>query len=188
MREIAELSAAIQELELKQQDRNEGPQSVSIYSCVVAIEEMGCRQRTDWMPTSKKAVLNRIKEADSLRLQLCRELPQLASEVGLADGDIEIPEVLCDLISNPQSEPSIGLGRKLLEAGPIDQLIGLAPQRRATIQMSVASWKEDQRQKLEQGIAATKEAAEKARAADQERIKQHGNPLARSSAESVELR
>ena len=31
-------------------------------------------------------------------------------------------------------------------------------------------------------------AAAKARAADQERIRQHGNPLARSSAENVELR
>ena len=35
---------------------------------------------------------------------------------------------------------------------------------------------------------ATKEAAEKARAADQERIRQNGNSLARSSAENVELR
>ena len=35
---------------------------------------------------------------------------------------------------------------------------------------------------------ADREAAQKARAADQERIKQHGNPMVRSSAESQELR
>ena len=185
MREIAELQQKIDLMQGQQDAREEKGSDVPAW---LRVRKWAVSKGMTKLPTSKKAVLGRIKEADSLRLQLCRELPQLAAEVGLADDDVEIPEILCDLIANPDAEPSIGLGRKLLEAGPIDQLIELAPQRRATIQLAVAAWKEDQRQKMEQGIAATKEAAEKARAADLKRIREHGNPMARSSAENVELR
>ena len=185
MREIAELQQQIDLMQGQQDAREEKKTDVPAW---LKVRKWAIAKGMSNLPTSKKTLLNHIKEADSLRLQLCRELPQLAAEVGLGDDDVEIPEILCDLISNPQAEPSIGLGRKLLEAGPINELIELAPQRKTTIRLAVQAWRDDQKQKLEAGISATKEAAARGREAVQERIRQHGNPLARSSAENVELR
>ena len=122
MRQIAELQQRIDLLQGQQAAREETKSDIPAW---LRVRKWAVGKGLGGLPTSKKGVLNRIKEADSLRLQLCRELPQLAAEVGLADDDVEIPAVLCDLIADPDAEPSIQLGRKLLDAGPIDQMIEL---------------------------------------------------------------
>ena len=108
--------------------------------------------------------------------------------LGALSVSVELPAVVLDLLSDPSIEPSVQLGRRLLDSGSIDDLIAMAPQRRTTIRLAVQAWQDDQRQKLEQGITATREAAQKAKAADLKRIREHGNPMVRSSAESQELR
>lgn len=140
------------------------------------------------LPRSKRGVVDQIQASDSLRQQLCFELPKVAEALAITDEDTALPEIVCELLSDPSIEPSVQLGRRLLDSGPIDQLISMAPGREATIRLAVRAWRNDQRDKMHEGIEATREAAAKAKAADQQRIRQHGNPLVRASTESQELR
>ena len=141
------------------------------------------------LPTSKRHLMSRFQQSTTLRMQLIKELPRLAAALGLNDDDVELPEVLLDLLSNPQTEPSVALGRRLLDsAQTIDQLIALAPSRQTTIRLSVQMWKQDQARLMEEGIAATRQVTEKERQRIRESIAAHGNPMVRGSAENKELR
>lgn len=141
------------------------------------------------LPTSKRHLMSRFQQSTTLRMQLIKELPRLAAALGLNDDDVELPEVLLDLLSNPQTEPSVVLGRRLLDsAQTIDQLIALAPSRQTTIRLSVQMWKQDQARMMEEGIAATRQGTEKERQRIRESIAAHGNPMVRGSAENKELR
>ena len=123
-----------------------------------------------------------------MRQQLLKELPLVADALGINDDDMQFPEVLLDLLSNAEAEPSVALGRQLLEAGPIDDLVALAPSRATTIRLAVRQWQEDQNRLMQEGIAATREANQKARQQIRESIAAHGNPVVRGGAENKELR
>ena len=56
------------------------------------------------LPTSKRHLMSRFQQSTTLRMQLIKELPRLAAALGLNDDDVELPEVLLDLLSNPQIE------------------------------------------------------------------------------------
>ena len=185
MAEIAALQQKIDQLQSQKDAREEKGSDVPAW---LQARRWLVSRGLSKLPGSPKKLLAVFEQSDSLRRQFCTVQPKLAAELKLTDDDIELPTVILDLLSDPSIEPTVALGRRLLDSGPIDDLIAMAPQRRATIQLAVKAWKEDQRQKLEQGITATREAAQKAREADQERIKQHGNPMARASTENVELR
>ena len=71
------------------------------------------------------------EQSDSLRRQFCTVQPKLLAELKLTDDDIELPTVILELLSDPSLEPTVQLGRRLLDSGSIDDLIAMAPQRRA---------------------------------------------------------
>ncbi|WP_413439572.1 hypothetical protein [Synechococcus sp. MIT S9509] len=96
------------------------------------------------LPTSKSQLIRRLEESIGMRQQLLKELPKVADALGINDDEVQFPEVLLDLLSNAEAEPSVALGRQLLEAGPIDDLVALAPSRATTIRLSVRQWQEDQ--------------------------------------------
>ena len=56
-------------------------------------------------------MIERVKAAGSLCQQLVKEQPALAKELGLNDADSDLPEVICDLLSDPSREASATLGR-----------------------------------------------------------------------------
>ena len=185
MREIAELQQQNDQLQSQKVAREE--QKADIPAWLQARRWLVSRGLSK-LPGSPKKLLEVFAQSDSLRRQFCAAEPSLAAALKLSDQDVELPEVVLDLLSDPSLEPTVALGRRLLDSGSIDDLIAMAPQRRTTIRLGVRAWQEDQKQKLEAGITATREAAAKAKAADQKRIREHGNPLARSSAESQEMR
>ena len=140
------------------------------------------------LPTSKAKLIRCLEESAGMRQQLLKELPKVAEALGINDDEVQFPEVLLDLLSNPEAEPSVALGRQLLEAGPIDDLVGLAPSRATTIRLAVRQWQEDQARLMEEGIAATRQGTEKARQRIRESIAANGNPMTRATAEKRELR
>ena len=185
MAEIAALQKEIEKLQTQQAAKEE--REVAIPAWLQARRWLVSRGLSK-LPGSPKKLLAVFEQSDSLRRQFCTAEPSLAAELKLSDADVELPEVVLDLLSDPSIEPSIQLGRRLLDSGSIDDLIAMAPQRKTTIRLAVRAWQDDQRHKLEAGINATREAAARGREADLKRIREHGNPLARSSAENVELR
>ncbi|WP_413746916.1 hypothetical protein [Synechococcus sp. MIT S9507] len=140
------------------------------------------------LPTSKAKLIRYLEESAGMRQQLLKELPKVADALGINDDDMQFPEVLLDLLSNAEAEPSVALGRQLLEAGPIDDLVALAPSRATTIRLAVRQWQEDQQRLIEEGIAAKRDANEKERQRIRESIAAHGHPMVRGSAENKELR
>ena len=185
MREIAELQ---QKIDLMQGQQDAKAEQKSDIPAWLQARRWLVSRGLSKLPNSPKKLLAVFEQSDSLRRQFCTVQPKLAAELKLTDDDVELPSVVLDLLSDPSIEPTVKLGRRLLDSGSIDDLIAMAPQRKTTIRLAVQAWQDDQKQKLEAGISATREAAQKARAADQERIKQHGNPMARASTENVELR
>ena len=185
LEEIGRLQQEIQKLQTQQDAKQEREDAIPAW---LQARRWLVNRGLSKLPSSPKKLLAVFEQSDSLRRQFCTSEPKLAAELKLTDDDIELPTVVLDLLSDPSIEPTVALGRRLLDSGSIDDLISMAPQRRTTIQLSVKAWKEDQQRKMQQGIDATHQAAVKGREADQKRIREHGNPMVRSAAENVELR
>ena len=186
MREIAELSASIQELELKQQARKEAPKVSADIPAWLQLRKWAVGKGLANLPTSPKRMIQRIKDGGSLCQQLVKEQPALAAELGISDDELELPLVIVQLLSDPTLEPSVALGRKLMESGPIDDLVALAPSRKATITLAVKAWREDQQRQMTEGLDALKKVTAGKREAVQRSIAAGGNPMARASAERQE--
>ena len=186
MKEIAELSAAIQEMELRQQARNEAPKASADIPGWLRLRKWAVGKGLANLPTSPKRMIQRIKDGGSLCQQLVKEQPALAAELGISDDELELPLVIVQLLSDPTIEPSVALGRKLMESGPIDDLVALAPSRKATIKLAVKAWREDQQRQMTEGLDDLKKVTARKREEIQRSIAAGGNPMARASAERQE--
>ena len=183
MREIAELQQQIDLMQGQQDAREEKKTDIPAW---LRLRKWAVGKGLANLPTSPKRMIQRIKDGGSLCQQLVKEQPALAAELGISDDELELPLVIIQLLSDPTIEPSVALGRKLMESGPLNDLIALAPSRKATITLAVKAWREDQQRQMTEGLDALKKVTAEKREAVQRSIAAGGNPMARASVERQE--
>lgn len=178
---LEEIRAEVEMLQ-EQQDARDESQSENHVDAWIKARQFAVSKGIAEMPKSKKKVIDKFQKSSSLSAMLCRENPALAKAIGIDDSDQELPLVIIELLANPTAEPSVELGRKLLDAGPIDDLCKLAPQRATTIRLSAKQWNEDQAILLKNGLEALQEKVRLDRVYSAELKNQYANPLAASQA------
>lgn len=161
----------------EQQDARDESQSENHVDAWIKARQFAISKGIADMPKSKSKVIDKFQKSSSLSAMLCQANPALARAIGIDDSDQELPLVIIELLANPTAEPSIALGRKLLDAGPIEDLCSLAPARAKTIRLSAKLWQEDQHQKMQSGIETLQEQTMLKRVYADELKRQYGNPL-----------